>query len=112
MSGASGRIPAACGTTTVKAWPTRSWQDPVSSWLSAWEGSSWGSSPSATTGESDADEILPASFNVFLFFWWEGLCRIVIYAVSIVIFSSCTIAMGAAQDVWTLVALRFGVAIG
>jgi len=38
--------------------------------------------------------------------------RIVIYAVSIVIFSSCTIAMGAAQDMWTLVALRFGVAIG
>ena len=40
------------------------------------------------------------------------LGRIAIYAGSIVVFSTCTIVMGSAQEVWQLIILRFGVALG
>ncbi len=38
--------------------------------------------------------------------------RVVILAVSTIIFSACTVVMGTAQAVWHLIFLRFGVAFG
>jgi len=38
--------------------------------------------------------------------------RIIIFSVCILLFSTCTIVMGTAQQVWQLIVLRFGVALG
>ena len=40
------------------------------------------------------------------------LYRILILALSTILSSVCTLIMGAAQQVWQLIVLRFGLAIG